>query len=161
IPLVRGRSFDDADRDGSGAVVIINDAMARRYWPNQDPLGHRIRTAFPNGNVPWRPKSSNAWLTIVGVAQDVDEIGARYESSPELYLPYLQNPSALMRLAIRSGADNSELASDVRREILAVDRDQPVTEVKNMSEILSEPSLRRRFNATLLGLFAVVALVLA
>ena len=161
IPLIRGRSFDDTDRDGSDRVVIINDAMARRFWPGQDPLGHHIRTAFPNANAPWRPKSSNEWLTIVGITQDVKEIGTSYESSPELYLPYLQNPSALMRLVIRSGADNAELVSDVRREMLVVDKDQPVTEVKNMNQILTEASLRRRFNAILLGLFAGLALILA
>ena len=161
IPLIRGRSFDDTDRDGSNAVVIINDAMARRFWPGQDPLGQRIRTAFPNAKAPWRPKTSNEWLTIVGITQDVKEIGATYESNPELYLPYLQNPSALMRLVIRSGAENVDLASDVRGEILAIDKDQPVTEVKGMNQILKEASFRRSFNATLLGLFAAVALALA
>ena len=161
IPLIRGRSFDDTDRDGSNAVVIINDAMARRFWPGQDPLGQRIRTAFPNAKAPWRPKTSNEWLTIVGITQDVKEIGATYESNPELYLPYLQNPSALMRLVIRSGADNADLASDIRGEILAIDKDQPVTEVKGMNQILKEASFRRSFNATLLGLFAAVALALA
>ncbi|HKA17365.1 MAG TPA: ABC transporter permease, partial [Blastocatellia bacterium] len=161
IPLLRGRSFDDADRDGSNAVVIINDAMSRRFWPGQDPLGCRIRTSFPNATAPWRPKTSNAWLTIVGIAQDVKEIGPSYESNPELYLPYLQSPSSLMRLVIRSGAQNVDLASDVRREIFALDKDQPVTEVQNMNQILKEASFRRSFNATLLGVFAGVALVLA
>jgi putative ABC transport system permease protein len=161
IPLIRGRSFDDTDREGSNSVVIINDAMARRFWPGQDPLGHHIRTAFPNAKAPWRPQSSNAWLTIVGITQDVKEIGASYESSPELYLPYLQSPSALMRLVIRGDVRSADLASHVRREILEIDKDQPVTEVKSMNQFLKEASFRRSFNALLLGVFAGVALVLA
>lgn len=161
IPLTEGRPFTTADREGSNGVVIINDAMARRFWPGQDPLGNRIRTAFPKVNAPWRPKSSNAWLTVIGIARGVKEIGPSYESEPELYLPYLQNPSALMRLVIRGGAENADLSSGVRREVLAVDKDQPVTDIKSMNQILSESSFRRRLITLLLGIFAGLALVLS
>jgi len=160
IPLIRGRSFDETDRGGSSGVVIVNDAMAHRFWPDQDPIGNRVRTAFPNANAPWRPKSSSEWLTIVGIAQSVREIGPAGESNPELYLPYPQNPSALMRLVIRGGG-KADLASAISREILTVDKDQPVTEVKSMNRILSESSFRRRFNTMLLALFAGFALILA
>jgi putative ABC transport system permease protein len=161
IPLIRGRSFTDKDREGSNGVVIINDAMARRYWAGQDPVGQHIRTIFPNANAPWRPKPNDAWLTIIGIAQDVRDIGPTYESGPELYLPYLQRPSPLMRLVIRPRSENTGLALDIRRELLAVDKYQPVTEVKGMNDIISESSFRRRLNTILLGVFAGLALILA
>jgi putative ABC transport system permease protein len=161
IPLIRGRSFDDKDRAGSNGVVIINDTMASRFLAGQNPIGQRIRTSFPHANAPWRPKPNDAWLTIVGIAQDVRDIGPTYESGPELYLPYLQSPSPLMRLVIRPRSENTALALDIRRELLSLDKDQPVTEVKGMNEIISESSFRRRLNTILLGLFAGLALILA
>jgi putative ABC transport system permease protein len=129
-PLIRGKSFDDKNREGSDGVVIINDTMARRFWAGKDPVGQRIRTIFPHANAPWRPKAIDAWLTIIGIVEDVRDIGPTYESGPEIYLSYLQSPSPLMRLVIRPRIENTGLAPDIRRELLAVDKDQPVTEVK-------------------------------
>ena len=161
IPLLKGRSFDEHDRDEAHGVAIINEAMARRYWPDQDPLGQRIRPAFTEAKAPWRPKSGHAWLTVVGVARDVNEIGPMDDPSPEFYLPYLQNPSALMRLVIRVDAGPIDFVSSIRREVLAVDKDQPVTEIKSMKQFLAESGFRRQFNTILFGLFAAVALILA
>jgi len=161
IPLLKGRPFDEQDRDEAHGVAIINEAMARRYWPGDDPIGQRIRPAFPETKAPWHPKAGMAWLTVVGVAQDVKELGLIDETLPEFYLPYLQNPSALMRLVVRADAQPMDLVSGIRREVLAVDKDQPVTEIKSMKQFLSESVFRRRFNTILLGLLAAVALILA
>jgi putative ABC transport system permease protein len=161
IPLLKGRPFDTHDRDEAHGVAIVNEAMARRYWPGEDPLGQRIRPAFPDTKTPWRPKGGNAWLTVVAVASDVKELGPIDEAVPAFYLPYLQNPSALMRLVVRADAEQMDLVSGIRREVLAIDKDQPVTEIKTMKQFLSESVFRRRFNTILLGLFAAVALILA
>jgi putative ABC transport system permease protein len=161
ILLLKGRLLDKEDRDESHGVVLINEAMARRYWPGKDPLGKRIRPDFPATNTPWRPKAGKAWLTIVGVVRDVKEFGPIEETPPEFYLPCLQNPSALMRLVVRTEGQPINLASTIRDEVLAVDADQPVTEIKSMKEFISESVFRRRFNTALLGVFAAIALVLA
>ena len=92
IPLLRGRYFTDQDDAESRGVVMINQTMVRRYWPNADPIGKRIHSHFPAANVPWRPATTNTWLTIIGVVGDVKEIGVNEEQSAEIYLPYLQNP---------------------------------------------------------------------
>ena len=161
IPLMKGRVFDERDRDEAHGVTIINETMARRYWPGEDPIGKRIRPSFPEAKAPWQPKSGNPWLTVVGVARDVKEIGPTAETSPEFYLPCLQNPSALMRLVVRADTGQTDIVSSIRREILAVDKDQPVIEIKSMKQFFSESAFRRRFNTILLALFAAVALILA
>lgn len=161
IPLLKGRSFDQGDRDEGEGVALINDAMARRYWPGEDPIGKRIRPDFPETTTPWRPKAGRAWLTIVGVVRDVKEFGLIAETPAEFYLPYSQNPSALMRLVVRTEGPPMDLASTIRDEVLAVDADQPVTEIKTMNEFISDSVFSRRFNTTLLGVFAAVAVILA
>jgi len=100
-------------------------------------------------------------LTIVGVARDVKDIGFTDEPRAEFYLPYLQYPSALMRLIVRADSRPMDLASSIRREVLSVDNDQPVTEIKPMTQFLSESVFRRRFLTILLGLFSALALTLA
>jgi putative ABC transport system permease protein len=161
IGLLEGRLLDKEDRDESHGVVLINNAMAQRYWPGEDALGKRIRPDFPATNTPWRPKAGKAWLTIVGVVRDVKDFGPIEETPPEFYLPCLQNPSALMRLVVRTEGQPLNLASAIRDEVLAVDADQPVTETKSMQEFISESVFRRRFNTVWLGVFAAVALTLA
>jgi len=164
IPLLKGRPFDQHDREEAHGVALINEAMARRYWPGDDPLGKRIRPDFPETRTPWRPRAGKAWLTVVGVAGDVKEVkelGPIDETPPEFYLPYPQNPSALMRLVVRTDAEPMNLVSALRREVLDVDKDQPFTEIKSMKQFISESVFRRRFNTVLLGIFASVALVLA
>ncbi|HTG17944.1 MAG TPA: FtsX-like permease family protein, partial [Blastocatellia bacterium] len=118
----------------------------------------------PETRTPWRPRAGKAWLTVVGVAGDVKEVkelGPIDETPPEFYLPYPQNPSALMRLVVRTDAEPMNLVSALRREVLDVDKDQPFTEIKSMKQFISESVFRRRFNTVLLGIFASVALVLA
>jgi putative ABC transport system permease protein len=164
IPLLKGRPFDEHDREEAHGVALINEAMARRYWPGDDPLGKRIRPDFPETRTPWRPIAGKAWLTVVGVAGDVKEVkelGHIDETLPEFYLPYPQNPSALMRLVVRTDAEPMSLVPALRRGLLDVDKDQPFTEIKSMKQFISESVFRSRFNTILLGVFAAVALLLA
>ena len=164
IPLLKGRPFDKQDRDEAHGVALINHAMANRYWPDDEPLGKRIRPNFPETRTPWRPRAGKAWLTVVGVVGDVRQIkdsGPLVEQHPEFYLPCAQNPSALMTLVVRTDAEPMNLVSALRREVLAVDKYQPVTEIKSMKQFVSESVYRPRLNTELLSVFATVALILA
>jgi putative ABC transport system permease protein len=161
IPLLRGRYFTEQDNDESRGVVMINQTMARRYWPNEDPIGKLIKPQFPTANVPWRPATTNTWLAIVGVVEDVKEMGVNAEQQAEIYLPYLQNPSSLMNLLVRSKSDPLRLVPAVRRQVLAVDGDQPVYNIKTMENVLSQSIATPQLITSLLTIFAAIALLLA
>src|SRR5947209_6856271 len=138
IPLRRGRYFTEQDNGQSQGVVMINETMARRYWPKDDPVGRHLKVQFPAAKVPWRPEANDNWLTVVGVAGDVKEEGLNDETEAEIYLPYLQNPSPLMNLLVRTSSDPSRMVSGVRNQVWAVDRDQPVYNVKTMEDVFGE-----------------------
>ena len=161
IPLLRGRYFSDQDNDESRGVVMINQTMARRYWPDEDPIGKRIKPQFPDAKVPWRPASTNTWLTIIGVVGDVKDTGVNDEQAAEIYLPYLQNPSSLMNLLVRSTSDPLRLVPAVRRQVLAVDVDQPVYNINTMENVFSQSIAAPQVIASLLTIFGAVALLLA
>ena len=161
IPLLRGRQFTDQDNNETHGTVIINQTMARRYWPNEDALGKRLQPQFPPAKLPWRPESSNAWLDIVGVVADVKDDTTSDETVPEMYLPYLQNPSSLMNFLVRSTGDPLRLAQSVRAQVLAVDGDQPVYNIKTMEDVLGEAVAEPWVVTSLLSTFASIALVLA
>jgi putative ABC transport system permease protein len=150
IPITSGRDFTDRDTGDAPAVVIINETMARRYWPGEDALGKRIRI-----------NSTDPWMEIVGVAGDVKHFGLDSQSRPEFYAPYLKDPWPFMTFVVRSTSDTKSMAGAMRNEVWAIDKDLPVPDIKPMDELLSVSIARRRFNMTLLGLFAAVALVLA
>jgi len=159
--LLKGREFNERDRNETSGVALINETMARRFWPDADPIGKRIRPDFPESSTPWRPKFTNSWLTIIGVTKDVKEFGAIDETPAVFYLPYLQSPSALMRLVIRGESPFGNLSASIREEVRKIDKDQPVTEIKPMQNLMSESVFRRRFNTGLLGIFAALALALS
>jgi putative ABC transport system permease protein len=161
VPLLRGRYFTINDDDETNGVIIINETMARRYWPDEDPVGKRIKPSFPVGKAPWRPESSNNSLTIVGIAADIKEDGLENSSLPQIYLPYLQNPSLLMNFVVRTGTDSMKFADQIQREIWAVDKDQPVYNIKLYEEIISDSFAESRIFTLLLSIFAVISLVLA
>ena len=161
IPLLRGRYFTEQDNDESHGVVMIDQTMARRYWPDEDPVGRRLQPQFPAAKVPWRPESSNNWLTIVGVVEDVKEDGLNDQTSAEIYLPYLQNPSSLMNLLVRSTSDPLRLVASVRSQVLAVDGDQPVYNIMTMENVFSQSLAEPQVITSLLATFAAVALILA
>jgi putative ABC transport system permease protein len=161
IPLLAGRVFTDQDNDEAHGVVMINKTMAHRYWPNEDPIGRRLKPQFPTAKVPWRPASRNTWLTVVGVVGDVKEDALNDETKPEIYLPYLQNPSSLMNLLVRSTYDPSRLAPALRKQVSAVDKDQPVYNINTMENVFSQALTEPTLIASLLATFAGVALILA
>jgi putative ABC transport system permease protein len=161
IPLLRGRYFTEQDNDESHGVVMINQTMARRYWPDEYPVGRRLQPQFPAANVPWLPESGNNWLTIVGVVGDVKDDGLNDQTAAEIYLPYLQNPSSLMNLLVRSTSDPLRLIPRVRSQVLAVDGDQPVYNIKTMENVFSQSLAEPQVITSLLATFAAVALILA
>ena len=169
IPLKKGRFF--ADSDGRVALpvmryydqqpypahfndpqpiptVIINEAMARQYWANEDPLGKRLRII------------ASPWLTVVGVVGDVHHTGLNAKPNPEMYLSYLQEPSSVLAVMMRTSIDPVQLSAAAREEIKQIDKELPVT-ITTMDQIFSNSVAGQRFNALLLGIFAALALILA
>jgi putative ABC transport system permease protein len=160
IPLLRGRLFDARDGAEAPPVVVINETMARTFWPNDDPVGQRIRFGYG----PSRPGVPN--FTVVGVAGDVKQIGLDAAAASQMYFPFSQLPGAATfswprHLVVRTKGDPMRLAGDVRRAIAAVDPEQPASNIRTMNAILDGDVANRHTQMTLLGAFAVLALVLA
>jgi putative ABC transport system permease protein len=156
IPVVRGRSFTERDTDAAPRVVIINEIMARKYFPGVDPIGKRI--AFGEAS------KEESWRTIVGIAGNVRHAGINEPAFPGAYTPYAQDRESWSRMSLvvrASGGDAAGLASAVRKEILAVDPQQPVSNVQTMEQLMAASITRPRFIMLLLGLLAAIALALA
>ncbi len=152
IPLRRGRYLDDRDRPGSPDVAVINEAMARQFWPGEDPIGRRIRIAR---------QGEPAWREIVGIVGNIRHGGLHQEPPPEMYVPYTQQPWRFLRLAVRTTGDPAALAPALRKSVWAVDRDQPVSRVRTMDDVVAASIGETRFYSLLLGIFALLALGLA
>jgi putative ABC transport system permease protein len=148
--LLKGRVFTEHDAAGAPSVFVINETLARRCWPNEDPLGKRIRY---NSNDPWGE--------IVGVVEDVKFDGLHLESTPHLFEPYQQNAWAFLVVTIRSPLDKSTLLAAVRREVTALDPNLPISNVRMMEEVIAQSLATRRFVLLLFGLFAGLALLVA
>ncbi len=154
IPLKRGRFFTDQDRVGTSGVLLINETMARRFWPNEDPLGKRLKWGLP--------QAENPWLTIVGVVGDVKDGRLNAETRPHTYEPYLQNRQMRsLRVVLRGARGPENLAAAMRAQVLALDRDLPVSDLQTMEQVIVDSVAPQRFNTILLGSFAAVALILA
>ncbi|HEX8651881.1 MAG TPA: ABC transporter permease [Pyrinomonadaceae bacterium] len=153
IPLQSGRQFNEDDgRADAQPVVIINETLARRYWQTSAlALGKRVRVGDER-----RP-----WRTVVGIVGDVKQYGLDTPSTMQVYLPHQQSPSQQMTLVVRAGGDPASQTAAVRNEIWAVDKDQPVYNIRTMEQVLAKSIAGRRFNMLLLGIFAGVALLLA
>ncbi|MGD0226740.1 MAG: ABC transporter permease [Terriglobia bacterium] len=156
VSLLRGRFFEDSDRGRSNPILIINDAMARRYFPGQDPVGQRIKTGDLNPNSPWE--------TIVGVVTDVKYSGLDGAPEPSLYVPYFQTYwpdfSREMFLVVRAASDPKAVAGSLRTIVQGLDRDMPF-ELRSMNDLLADSVAQPRFRTLLLGIFAAMALILA
>jgi predicted permease len=153
IGLQRGRLLTPADRAGAQLVAVINTETVRRFFPNQDPIGRRIRSG-----------GDSQWATIVGVVSDVRRGGKSAKMNPQVYFPAMQTalyPVRLSEFAFRSAGDPRQLVNAVQQQVWAIDKDLPVTNVRTYDEIISESVSQRRFQTLLLGLFASLALVLA
>jgi predicted permease len=153
IPLIRGRLFNDQDTRTGMRVVIVDEYMAQQFWPNEDPVGKRVRT----GGI----DSTGTWLTIVGVVGRVKQYTLDSDSRIAMYFPHAQFPARAMNIVVRSNLEPLSLTPQVRNEIRELDPDLPVYNVRSMAERVSESLARRRFSMLLLTLFAASALILA
>jgi predicted permease len=150
-PLLKGRFFNDADGPDSTEVVIVNEAFAKKYFPNEEVLGKRISRDDEN------PK----WAMIVGVVGNVRHRGLDMEAKPEFYLPHAQGPDRDMVLAVRSSQDSRTLAASIRNELRRVDPDIPLSNVRTLDEVVADSVAPRRLSVVLLSAFSGVALLLA
>jgi putative ABC transport system permease protein len=164
VPLKRGRYLGPDDNASAEPVVVINETMARRFWPGQDPVGQRMTWGRANPNA--------RWLRIVGIVGDVKQGPLNSETVPQSYQPWIQLPDAWiaenvtginrsLKVIVRTQAEPTSLANAIRAQIRELDPSLPVTAVQTMEEVIGESTRSERFNAVLLGGFAGVALLLA
>jgi predicted permease len=162
IPILRGRDVSAGDNVQAPGVVVINDYLARRYWPGENPIGKRI--TFDN------PARNPSWLTVVGVTKNSARSSWVSPPGEEIFLPYLQNrlyldtpspPFAYLTLVARTRRDPAGLAPDIRGAIRSLDKNIPLSEIQTMDKVVAEATGQSRFYLVLLGAFAAVALVLA
>jgi putative ABC transport system permease protein len=153
IPLVQGRQYDARDRAGSQPVAVINQALARRFWPGRSALGARITLDDPSD-----PES---WRTVVGVVGDVRQARLSEQAYPQIYLPFAQSPSRSMVLAVRADGDAASLVPAMRGSLAELDPDLPLTDIATLEERKAVSLARPRVNAAVIGAFALAALVLA
>jgi putative ABC transport system permease protein len=150
IPLVKGRVFDQRD-GGNSRVVIINETLARKFFPGQDPIGQQLI-------VRWEPDFVDE---IIGVVGDIKETALEQEPNPAIYWPHPREPYSFMNFVIRASIDPVSLSAAAAREIHALDPDQPVADVRTLDQVVAKSIARPRFNTLLLAIFAGVALALA
>ncbi len=154
IQVVRGRSFTAADRPDAPLVAIVDERFVQRFWPNEDPIGRRIAIDFSSSGPTWRE--------VVGVVAHPKHYNLSAEGREQVYVPYPQRPASQMFLAMRtSSVDPASLAGAVRRQVWAVDPNQPVDDVKTMTARVDASLSGDRFNLLLLGGFAALALLMA
>jgi putative ABC transport system permease protein len=149
MPIIHGRSFTQLDNEKSPLVVIISETMARRYWPNEDPLGQKI------GRGPDR------WREIVGIVKDVKHFGLDANTPPTMYFPMQQVPARAMNLVVRTSGDPLSLAPALRTQVWTGDRNLAIAGLGTMSDLVSSSISQQRFILLMLGCFAAVALILA
>jgi len=155
IPLLRGRDFSSADRGDSEPVAIVDETLARLYWPDGNALGKRIRFGWDT--------SERAWMTIVGVAGNVKHSGLAAAGYPHLYLSHRQREGRAdaMYLAVRTTSDPAAATAGIREQVRALDANVPVFAVRTMSGLVAESLNSQRLTNLLLGAFAATALLLA
>jgi len=154
IPLLNGRKFSDQDTRSTPLVAVVSEAMARSFWPNEDPVGKRIAI----GEI----QSDKDWISVIGVARDVRQIQLTESPKPQMYLTYLQFGFFDSRdLVVKTDVDPGSLAATVRKAVWEIDKDQPVSNIQTMEAILADSIAQQRFSMVLLAIFAGVALVLA
>jgi putative ABC transport system permease protein len=153
-PLIKGRVFTDADRDGSPPVVVVDEEAARRFWRGGDPIGKRITFEDPS-------QADAKWITVVGLVGHTAHEGLDAEHRVQLYFPFAQRPQAQMTFAVRTAGDPAGIVNAVRGAIREVDSDQPLSDVATMDSLMDRTVGQRRLSMTLLATFAVLAMALA
>lgn len=154
IPLLSGRKITDQDIETTPNVAVISETMARRVWPNEDPVGKRIAAG--------RISSDQDWINVIGVVKDVRQVELTKEPRPQMYLSYRQAGFFTSDdLVVKTDVDPSSMVATVRNAVWEIDKDLPVSDIRTMEEILANSIARQRFSMLLLAIFAGVALVLA
>jgi putative ABC transport system permease protein len=149
IPIRRGRDFTIADREGTQQVVIVSESMARKFWPDEDPVGQRIRVR------------NEPWLTVIGVSGDVIHDWFNRRNTPAIYRPLSQAPTDYLCLLVRTSGEPTTTAPEVRRALLGIDPDQPIFDVMTMRRALHERTIGLQYLAAIMATFAAIALLLA
>ncbi len=152
IGHVRGERLTERHRDGVPDVGVINETMARKFWPDEDPIGKRVNLGDP---------ARAPWITVIGVVKDARSSGLDKEPYAQMYLPALQFRQRTMTFVARTSADPATLVPALRRELGALDQDLPLYNVRTMEQVLAESVARRRFQMILIAAFAGVGLLLA
>ncbi|HEY0701335.1 MAG TPA: ABC transporter permease [Candidatus Acidoferrales bacterium] len=155
VPILQGRTFDSGDRTDSPAVAVVNQTFARRFFPNQNPVGQRIG---------WAHDDPPNWKIIIGVAGDVKHFGLDQPEKPAVYDLYSQNGESWKRwmtLVLRSPRDPADVIAAAKTQIWALDKSLPPTDVRTMDAVISLSTAPQKFNLTLLAIFAAIALALA
>jgi putative ABC transport system permease protein len=154
IPLLSGRQLNDQDTRTTQRVTLVSETMARRFWPNEDPVGKRIAVG--------RIRRPEDWVQVIGVVKDVRQFELTAEPKPQMYLTYRQfGFFAPEDLVVKTDVDAASMAAAVRNAVWEIDKDQPVSNIRTMEEILLDSIARQRFSMLLLAIFAAVALTLA
>jgi putative ABC transport system permease protein len=160
IPLIKGRTFTEQDKTGAPDVVLVDEMLAAQFFPNEDPIGKRLKLGDYESRMPW--------MQIIGVVKHVKHYGPAETPRVEIWRPYFQIPQTpdarygrSMVLAVRSGTDTASLTTAVRNAVLEIDKDQPISSVQPMSDIVATSVAPQKFATWLLGLFAASALLLA
>jgi len=153
VPLLGGRYFTMDDTKQTAPVVLINETMARQFWPHENPVGKRIKQDFPNGK--------NPFMEIVGVVGDLNQNGPDAAELPEVFEPEAQSTMRSMTFVVRTKTDPMVMASAAEGAIQAVDNNRPVSHIQPMALYLSDSTERRKFSTILLSLFGGLALLLA
>ncbi len=152
IPLLKGRFFTDRDSINAPNAIIVSDSFARRFLPNEDPIGQRLTIDFGK---PWTGE-------IAGVVGNIHHSSLDQEPTGEMYVNHAQTPSPMTNIVVRAnGGDSSKLTAAIRNEVQALDKDLPIYNIKTMEQRVSESAAQPRFRTLLLGLFACIALLLA
>ena len=152
IPLIRGRALSDLDRKGSPAVAVVNEAMVRRYWPDEEPIGKRFR--FPG-------ERTVNWITVVGVAGDMHRQGLERQVAPQVFRPLVQDSDDMLDIIVRTSVDTQSMAGTIRNTVQSIDTSVAKFSVATVESRMGEQTAERRFRTSLIGLFSLVSLVLS
>jgi len=152
IPLRKGRYLTDQDRRDSIPVAVVNEAMARTYWPNEDAIGKRFR---------FSSRRSSPWVTVVGIAGDMRRQGIEKQALPQVFRPDAQDPEDMLEVIVRTTGDAGAMAATVQKEIQSMDRSVAKFALTTVEQQLGEQTAERRFQTTLIALFSLVALSLS
>jgi putative ABC transport system permease protein len=153
IPLLKGRTLTETDVANSTGAVVINEALAKRFWPGEDALGKRLRTGTSNDQAPWQ--------TVVGVVGNVRHLAMELEPRPEIYYHLSSNPPFGPVYVIRTTSDPQSVIAAVRAQVRELDRNLPIANINTMEQLVAQSVAQRRFAMLLFGIFAALALVLA